>query len=101
MSEADTLRAIHSALTSLGYWVIRIHSGKVRVKRGFMQLAPVGTPDLLVLDAMGFLEVKTADKASKPSAEQLAWHERAAKLGVRVAVVRSVGEAIAKVREWE
>lgn len=95
-SEADLLRAVTSALTLAGHHVLRLQSGKVPVKRGFMQLCPLGTPDLAVLSRAGrttFLELKR-DAASKPTAEQLRWHAMAVGLGHRVAVVRTVQEAV-------
>lgn len=98
-SEADEQRAIVRALESVGAWVIRIQSGgQVRVRRGHMQLAEAGTPDLHIV-GYGWLEVKSA--TGKLTAEQRAWHQRAANLGVRVAVVRSTREAMETYLAWK
>lgn len=100
MSETDLSRSIAKALEALGYPIVRIHSGKVRVARGFMQLAAEGTPDRLVLLRGGrviWIEVKFG-KGGVLSAKQLAWHARAAKMGHYVITVRSVREAIEAVR---
>lgn len=105
MSETDLSRAITKALTQLGHVVVRVHSGKVRVaipgrvmSTHWMQLADKGTPDRVVLSPGGittWLEVKTPKGRLSP--EQVRWHERAKKMGHRVAVVRSVAEALAAV----
>lgn len=107
MSETDLSRAITKALTQLGHIVVRVHSGKVRAvapgakwpqrAKGlhWLQLADKGTPDRVVLSPNGlttWLEVKTPKGRLSP--EQVRWHERAKKGGHRVAVVRSVTEAL-------
>jgi hypothetical protein len=58
----------------------------------FIHLAEPGTPDLFVVDRNVWLEVKTP--GGRVSPEQKAWHAKAAKRGVRVAVVRSAAEAL-------
>ena len=60
-----------------------------------MQLAEEGTPDLVVRSPGGittWLETKDEDGKLRPA--QKAWHERAKKGGHRVAVVRSVNDAV-------
>ena len=103
MSETALSRSIRLALSALGVWVIRVQSGVLavaytptRIHR--VHCAEPGTPDLC-LPALGWLEVKTA--RGEPSRVQLAWHNRAAREGVRVAVVRSVSEAVAVARKWQ
>lgn len=99
-SETKLSRSIKQSLERMGFWVIRIPSGKVQVIRGGRQswivMAPKGTPDLLVLAPYVWLEVKGAKGTVSP--EQREWHRRAEERGVRVAVVRSVAEAIAAVK---
>jgi hypothetical protein len=99
-TETDLSRAIQDALGKLGAMVERIQSGKVRVRGGYMHLASEGTPDLFVAfrGATGFLEVKTREGERRTA--QAEWHERAHKHGVRVAVVRSVEEALRTVMSW-
>jgi hypothetical protein len=83
------------ALEGIGRHVIRIQSGVVRVRRGMMHLAPKGTPDLYVV-GWGWLETKL--EKSKPTEEQLRMHALLIAAGERVAVVRSVAEALEAVR---
>lgn len=91
MTESLTQRAIVVALRSAGLIAIRIQSGKVRVKGGWMLLAPNGTPDLYVI-GWGWLECKTDE--GELNADQQRMHERIRKAGERVAVVRSPQEAL-------
>lgn len=96
MSETQLQASIVDSLEKMGYLVIRVQSGKVRVRGGWMQLAPEGTPDLCVLSShTTWLETKTLTGRLRPA--QVAWHERAKKGGHRVAVVRSVAEALTAV----
>lgn len=105
MSETELQASIVSALERLGHIVIRVQSGKVKVRGGWMQLAPEGTPDLCVLGppyptlltTTTWLETKVQGGKLRPA--QVAWHERAKKGGHRVAVVRSVAEALAAVSD--
>lgn len=95
MSENELQASIVSSLERLGHHVTRIQSGKVRVKGGWMQLAEEGTPDLVVRSPGGlttWLETKVKDGRLRPA--QLAWHERAKKGGHRVAIVRSINDAV-------
>lgn len=104
MSETALSRSIQGALERLGVWVIRVQSGTLAAQHGtttrYIHCAEAGTPDLVVLSGslVGFLEVKTA--AGRLNRAQRAWHARAAQEGIRVAVVRSVSEAVSAVREW-
>jgi hypothetical protein len=95
VSETDLSRDIQRSLGKLGIWCIRVHAGKVRVARGWMQLAEPGTPDLHCPALALWLEVKTQGGALEAS--QVAWHQRATREGVKVAVVRSVSDAISAV----
>jgi hypothetical protein len=97
VSETDLSRSIRSALEATGAWVERIQAGKHRVKGGVLVCASPGTPDLLVLwPRVVFLEVKLPKGKLKPTQEL--WHARAQAAGLRVAVVRSVAEALEAVR---
>lgn len=90
-SEAVRQAAIMATLAGLGRTVFRVQSGRVKVRGGWMVLAPNGTPDLYVL-GWGWLECK-AEKG-KLSHDQLRMHERIRRAGERVAVVRSAAEAV-------
>lgn len=97
-SETDISRAIKSALVKLGCMVVRVQSGRYKAG-GYVQGAEPGTPDLCVLttDARTvWLEVKRPKGAL--SDEQRRWHAEAQRKGHRVAVVRSVAEALEAVR---
>jgi hypothetical protein len=89
--ETDRQALIVAALEALGRHVVRIQCGRVKVRGGWMHLAPTGTPDLYVL-GWGWLETKM-DK-TKPSPDQLAMHDRIRRAGELVAVVRTPAEAI-------
>jgi hypothetical protein len=98
MNETDLYDPIKKTLERIGCIVTRVHSGKVKVRGGWMQLADEGTPDHHVMcpDGSSFwLETKTQEGDLSPA--QRRWHERAKKSGHRVAVVRSPREALAVV----
>ncbi len=98
MSETELYDPIKKTLERCGHIVTRIHSGKVKVRGGWMQLAPKGTPDHVVSSPNGlttWLETKTP--VGELNADQKAWHERAKRGGHRVVVVRSPAEALAAV----
>lgn len=101
MSETDLSRDVQSALEGLGAIVVRVQSGVFKGAGGhIVRAARKGTPDLWVAwrGSAGWLETKTPTGRLSP--EQKTWHERAAKQGVRVAVVRSVEEAARAVKGW-
>jgi hypothetical protein len=104
VSETDLSRAITKTLRALGYIVIRIQSGKLRIgmpgRERWVELAEKGCPDRVVLGPAGtvtWLEVKTA--SGRLTREQKAWHARAQGLGHRVRTVRSIEQALAAVRQ--
>lgn len=100
MSETKLSASIASSLKKLGYPVVRVQSGTVRVGANYVHLADRGTPDRLVMLRGGrvlWLEVKTPSGIL--SADQVAWHARAGERGHSVRVVKSVTEAIEAVRE--
>jgi hypothetical protein len=75
--------------------VIRQNSGSIRTSRGFIQLAPKGTPDTLVVCPEGvslWFEAKSME--GQISQCQSDVHTRMRKLGHRVFVYRSVDEGI-------
>lgn len=79
--------------------VLRLNSGSVRVKRGYLHLLPKGTPDILVVlprDRTCWLEVKTSEGMA--SDEQMEWAIWAAKSDHPHAYVRDVQSAIDAVR---
>lgn len=93
--ETELTRGLREAIRSLGMPCERVHSGKVKVKRGWMQLASVGTPDLW--SPLCWIECKMPGE--KPTPEQLAWHATAERWGCRVEVVQSVEQGARRIRE--
>jgi hypothetical protein len=102
-SENDIQRAIILALQTIGVFAIRVQAGKVKVRGGWMQLAPAGTPDIYVLvppSGMSlWLEVKTATGEERES--QLAFATKARARGARVETVRTPQEAVEAYRAAE
>lgn len=97
MTETQLSRDIRRALETCGVWVIRT---QVVGRNGARACATGerGMPDLC-LPGFGWIEVKVG--GGKLSADQIAWHSKAARYGVRVATVRSVSEAIKVVSAWK
>jgi hypothetical protein len=92
---SDIVTPLIWALNRIPYvWARRIHSGKVRVRGGWMQLGDEGAPDVFVLadGAPVFLEAKAT--AGKVSAAQAKEHGRIRRCGGTVLVVRSVAEGL-------
>jgi hypothetical protein len=94
-TETELQAAIIHALSRLGWWVWRVNAGT----RGGVRMAPKGTPDICVVAPVeGWLEVKLPGERLRPA--QSMWHARAGRLGVRVAVVTSVAQAVEVVTAW-
>lgn len=87
---------IVKALSDIGRIVIRVQSGKVQVRGGWMQLAQPGTPDLYVA-GFGFLETKTPE--GKLSAAQKFMHSKLRFAGERVEVALTPSEAVGWIRQ--
>jgi hypothetical protein len=94
--EIPRTRKIREMLTLLGIWWIATGVSVKRKARGVRSGEP-GQPDTL-LPALGWLETKTEEGKLLPS--QIAWHARAAREGVRVAIVHSPEEAARIALEW-
>lgn len=97
MSESTIQRAILDALLAAGAFAFRAQAGKVKVRGGYMNLCPAGTPDILVIvpprGMVVGLEVKTLTGELRES--QLAWAAKVRALGGVVETVRSPAEAVA------
>lgn len=76
--------------------LFRVHSGKVRITGGFMQLAPAGTPDICGYKGASFIaiECKTTDKQSKLNTEQVGFKTHAADNGVIYIEARHLQDVI-------
>ena len=103
MSEQALVRSIVDALNLLsGVRAMRLQSGMVKVRNGFMHLCEPGTPDILVMLRGGhvaWIECKAPKGVNEKS--QPIWHEMAAKMGHSVRVVRDTQSAISFVREMQ
>ena len=94
-TETQISRNIGDLLTKAGIWNMRINSGRVKVRQGWMQLAPKGTPDRMAIinGTAVFIEVKRP--GYKPSADQLLAQREIAKSGAIVLNATSLEEFIA------
>jgi hypothetical protein len=93
---------IRHAQELLGVLAIRINSGRVKVRGGWMTLAPIGTPDLLFVLFGGrccWLECKTP--AGKLSADQARMHAELRRRGHVVIVASSRVEFLAGLAAYE
>jgi hypothetical protein len=101
MSETSAVTApIVKALNEAGYWAIRLNSGKVKVRGGWLNLCPPGTPDILVLLSGGrCLWVETKDVKKDYHKEQQEsqgdFHARLEGLHHRVVVARCLDDVLA------
>lgn len=95
--ERDILKAITSYLELKGYLFIRSGTGSFKTEKGgYFKTGSAGSPDLLVFTQGGVcigLECKTS--RGKLSESQIAWKQRAEKIGMRYEVVRSLDEVVA------
>ncbi len=123
VSESVLVTAILKALQLKGIMSWRANSGTQVIgasgssARRVIRGAPAGTPDILLTlpvrklfagtdtvrtipehAMLCGLEIKTATGKLQPS--QIAWHAKAERHGVRVAVVTSISEALRVVSEW-
>ncbi len=99
MSESALSRESSRMLERMGWLVWRLPVGKAR---GRQQMLPAGTPDKMALKRgrVVFLEFKSPDaKARQDQPAQPKMHATLRAAGFRVAVVRSVDEAIEAVRK--
>jgi hypothetical protein len=91
-SEAVVKAAVQTWLEKAGFFWLRIQSGKVRVKRGFMQLCPKGTADIVVFHEgkTFWIEMKTAEGKQRP--EQKEFQEKAIAAGHGYLLARTLDD---------
>jgi hypothetical protein len=105
-AEAELQTALLQALDRIpDIVVIRQNSGRVRVRGGFMRLAPAGTPDVQVLLPAGrvlWIELKPDKPHHNPKtiAAQKAWRERADRMGHVVLELRDVQRCVGTVMHY-
>jgi hypothetical protein len=93
MSENAIQAQVMQVLKQLGICCIRINAGKVKVRGGWMQLAPEGTADLAVFpDARMPVWIEMKQPKKGPSKEQKEFQSQVERLGHRYYVVRSVDD---------
>jgi len=97
---SDLTGPIRQALEKAGYFVLRLNSGKVRVRGGFMQLCPPGTADLLLCLPNRlpiWMETKAVkkDHHKEQQAAQGAFRDRVEALGHTCITVRSLDDVLA------
>lgn len=102
--ETEISKAIGEQLNQLGVYNLRLNSGKVKVRGGWMHLCPEGTPDRLVLLNGRAIFVEVKQPGEKPTPEQIACHEEIRRHGGVVLVLESaaqVWEAITGLRKQQ
>lgn len=95
-SEHQIQNDIFTYLAYKGYYVLRLNSGAVKTKTGYMRLSPKGTPDLMAFKGYSghggvnllFIEVKRPGK--KVSPEQEIMMDMLSTYGARCIVAYSV-----------
>lgn len=97
-AETAIQKSIKEELERWGYLVRRVHSGKVRVRGGWMQLAEAGTGDLIVQGGSftAWLEVKTDE--GEQSVEQEEFEADVIRRGNLYLTARTAAEALSKIR---
>jgi hypothetical protein len=86
---------VQDFLKKTGRFFIRMQSGRVKVRGGFMYLCPEGTGDILTFDDDGrcvWLEVKQLKGKQREAQEN--FERRVSEMGHRYCVVRSVEDAV-------
>lgn len=101
--EADLKKEVIAFLNKAGVWYFRMNSGKIKVKRGFIQLHETGTADFLLLPQGRVLwcELKGKGQATAKSRveAQQAFRDKVIAAGHEHAVCTSVDEVIAALKE--
>jgi len=96
--EGQVKKDIQDYLTGTGMFWRRLQSGKVAVKRGWMQLNPIGTYDFLVCPrkgfAIGWIETKQLKGKLRP--EQVEFRDMVSELGHPTVTAESVDD----VEKW-
>jgi hypothetical protein len=96
MSEQALTRAVIQGLNATGLCTVwRNQSGRIQVRGGFMQLGPIGSPDVVGYARDGrFVGIEVKLPGEKPTLAQSDWRERIEQAGGVAGVVHGVAEAI-------
>jgi hypothetical protein len=105
MTEQHLTKAIITAVNATGLaFVWRSQAGRVKVRGGYMQLAPDGCPDVIGWMTRGasravFVGIEVKLPGEQPSPVQKEWHRWMRGYGCVVATAWSVADAIEVVKE--
>jgi hypothetical protein len=92
VNEAPIKLEIQQWLQEAGYFWLRLQSGKVKVRGGYMHLCPEGTADIVVFPAnvTCWIETKKDDGKQRPA--QLEFEAKAIAAGHKYILARSLDE---------
>lgn len=91
----DITRPIVDALTQLGIYCLRLNSGKVRVRGGWMTLCPEGTADIVIFPRGRMpVWVETKTKTGKLRTAQVVFADKIIDLGHSYWTIRSLDEML-------
>ena len=101
MSERKNITTpILKACIQLGIFAMRVNSGKVKVRGGWVQLAPAGTADIAIYPRdQRPVWVETKIKDGELSDEQCAFADRVADLGHSYWTIQSLEEILPLLEE--
>ncbi len=97
MAEAERKKAIVDMFADMGVVAWVNHAGRVKVRGGYMNHSPAGTPDIIaIVRPMGrLLGLEVKDEKGKERPAQTAWAVVAREHGAFVATVKTPAEALA------
>jgi len=91
--EGELKKQVLDFLNKTGEFYLRVNSGIVRVKRGFLHLAPEGTADLLIFrDVPHWIELKAGTTKKSRAEKQAEFRDKVLSLGHRHCVARSLDD---------
>jgi hypothetical protein len=92
MNEAPIKLEIQTWLEGAGYFWLRLQSGKVKVRGGYMQLCPEGTADIVVFPSNVTCWIETKKLDGKQRAGQIEFEAKVKAAGHEYIVARSLDE---------
>ena len=101
MIERDIQKQVMDMLEQCGIFAIRLNSGKVPVRGGYMTLCPIGTGDIIVFPPMStpvWLEIKQLKGIQQQ--EQIKFQAKTADYGHDYYIVRSLDDIKPFINEW-
>ena len=104
MSETSDLTGpLVKMIRQMGHFPLRMNSGKVKVRGGWVQLHDKGTADILVFFRSGrvlWLETKDPDGTTQKQrvADQAAFRDKVLDLGHEYRIIKSIDEGLEAVR---